>query len=72
MTYTTAQGGTSELVFSMYYPKGQPECCQSTLKKREKSMPSLFDLNVGAEKRPLWDGTLFWIVWIGKMLCIHV
>lgn len=71
MTYMTAQGGTSELVFSMYYPKGQPECCQSTLKKKGEKHAVSFNL-VGAEKRPLWDGTVFWVVWIGKMLCKHV
>lgn len=67
MTYTTAQEGTSELVCSMYYPKGWPECCQSTLKKKGKAC--LFYLSVGAEKGLFGDGTVFWVVWIWKMLC---
>lgn len=71
MTYMTAEEGTSELVCSMYYPKGWPECCQSTLKKGEKAC-RLFYLSVGAEKGPFWDGTVFWVVWIGKMLCKYV
>lgn len=65
MTYTTAQEGTSELVCSMYQPKGWPECCQSTLKKGKKTLY----LSVVAEKGLFWDGTVFWVVWIGKMLC---
>jgi len=62
MTYTTAQEGTSELVCSMYYP-GQ--------KKNVKKYAVSFIL-VGAEKGPFWDGTVFWVVWIGKMLCKYV